>query len=76
MLKKIIEPVIKCPSNCKCSIAIKKIYEDLKIKVIPLNIQKEEQTEKINAAFKSICQEEIKEREEYIKSIDRRERCD
>jgi hypothetical protein len=42
MLKKIIEPIIKCPSNCKCSIAIKKIFEDLKIKVIPLNIQKDE----------------------------------
>jgi hypothetical protein len=42
MLKKIIEPIIKCPNKCPCAEAIKKIYEDLKIKVIPLNIQKEE----------------------------------
>jgi hypothetical protein len=42
MLKKIIEPVIKCPNKCPCSDAIKKIYQDLKIKVIPLNIQKDE----------------------------------
>jgi len=42
MLKKIIEPVIKCPNKCPCSDAIKKIYQDLKIKVVPLTIQKDE----------------------------------
>jgi len=42
MLKKIIEPIIKCPNKCPCSEAIKKIFEDLKIKVIPLNIKKDE----------------------------------
>lgn len=42
MLKKIIEPIIKCPNKCPCTIAIKKIFEDLKIKVIPLNIQKDD----------------------------------
>lgn len=50
MLKKIIEPIIakayttksiKCPSNCKCSIAIKKIFEESKKKITPLIIQKE-----------------------------------
>lgn len=40
MLKKIIEPLFKCPSNCKCSIDIKKIYNDLKIKVVSLNVEK------------------------------------
>jgi hypothetical protein len=40
MLKKIIEPIIKCPNKCPCADAIKKIYQDLKIKVIPLNIEK------------------------------------
>jgi len=41
MLKKIIEPIIKCPSNCKCSIAIKKIFEESKKKITPLIIEKE-----------------------------------
>jgi hypothetical protein len=42
MLKKIIEPIIKCPNKCPCAEAMKKIFEDLKIKVVSLNIQKED----------------------------------
>jgi len=40
MLKKIIEPVIKCPYKCPCADAIKKIYQDLKINVVSLNVEK------------------------------------
>jgi hypothetical protein len=48
MLKKIIEPIIKCPNKCPCADAIKKIYQDLKIKVIPLKIEKKENIKPID----------------------------
>jgi len=73
MLKKILS----CPSNCECSRAIKKLFKESNINIISLTKeQQEERTKIINEGFKSISQKEIKEREEYFKSIDRRERCD
>jgi len=42
MLKKIIEPIIKCPNKCPCSDAIKKIFEELKINIISLDMIKDE----------------------------------
>jgi hypothetical protein len=55
MLKKIIEPIIKCSNKCKCSIDIKKIFEDLKIKVIPLVITKDEIKKPIPIDRKDRC---------------------
>jgi hypothetical protein len=73
MLKKILS----CPSNCKCSRAIKKLFKESNINIVSLTKeQQEERTKIINEGFKSISQEEIKQREEYFKSIDRRDRCD
>lgn len=42
MLKKIIEPIIKCPNKCPCADAMKKIFEELKINVVSLDMKKDE----------------------------------
>jgi hypothetical protein len=55
MLKKIIEPIIKCPNKCPCAEAMKKIFEDLKIKVIPLVITKDEIKKPIPIDHKDRC---------------------
>ena len=42
MLKKTLERIIKCPNSCPCSDAIKKVFKELKINVVPLVVQKDE----------------------------------
>lgn len=48
MLKKIIEPILKCPYDCKCNTAIKKIFKDLNINIATLDIKKVEEKKNNN----------------------------